>query len=175
VSGSGDIIVETTGGSTAAFTLALGGTFNGTTIVNDADVAINTQSSVGSAGLTLNDVSGTMAVSVGAPLVFGNSQLLTVAGIVNMSGSVASAAINAQGGLHSAAAATLNLDDIDLTVGTGTASTFEGDLSLTDGATLTLRGADLGAVVAPAGALGGEAVLACAERGVPLVAVTGNP
>jgi hypothetical protein len=29
-------------------------------------------------------------------------------------------------------------------------------------------------VVAPAAALGGEAVLACAERGVPLIAVTGN-
>jgi hypothetical protein len=37
-----------------------------------------------------------------------------------------------------------------------------------------LRGDQLGAVVAPAGALGGEAVLACAERGVPLIAVTGN-
>ena len=33
----------------------------------------------------------------------------------------------------------------------------------------------LGAVVAPAGALGGEAVLACAERGTPLIAVQGNP
>lgn len=33
----------------------------------------------------------------------------------------------------------------------------------------------LGAVVAPAGALGGEAVLACAERGVPVIAVAGNP
>lgn len=33
----------------------------------------------------------------------------------------------------------------------------------------------LGAVVAPAGALGGEAVLACAERGVPVIAVKGNP
>ncbi len=32
----------------------------------------------------------------------------------------------------------------------------------------------IGAVVAPAGALGGEAVLACAERGVPLIAVA-NP
>jgi len=32
----------------------------------------------------------------------------------------------------------------------------------------------LGAVVAPAGALGGEAVLACAARGVPLIAVAGN-
>lgn len=32
----------------------------------------------------------------------------------------------------------------------------------------------LGAVVAPAGALGGEAVLACAERGVPVIAVA-NP
>jgi len=29
-------------------------------------------------------------------------------------------------------------------------------------------------VVAPAGALGGEAVLACAARGVPLIAVAGN-
>nr|WP_254216840.1 DUF3326 domain-containing protein [Synechococcus sp. CCY 9618] len=38
-----------------------------------------------------------------------------------------------------------------------------------------LHGADLGAVVAPAGVLGGEAVLACAERGVPLIAVEGNP
>jgi hypothetical protein len=37
-----------------------------------------------------------------------------------------------------------------------------------------LHGADLGAVVAPAGALGGEAVLACAMRGVPLIAVAGN-
>jgi hypothetical protein len=38
-----------------------------------------------------------------------------------------------------------------------------------------LHAAQLGAVVAPAGALGGEAVLACAERGVPLIAVEGNP
>ena len=37
-----------------------------------------------------------------------------------------------------------------------------------------LHGRDLGAVVAPAGALGGAAVLACAERGVPLIAVD-NP
>lgn len=37
-----------------------------------------------------------------------------------------------------------------------------------------ITAASLGAVVAPAGALGGEAVLACAERGVPLIAVT-NP
>ena len=38
----------------------------------------------------------------------------------------------------------------------------------------SLRAEDLGAVVAPAGALGGEAVLASAERGVPLIAVSGN-
>ena len=37
-----------------------------------------------------------------------------------------------------------------------------------------LRSSDVGAVVAPAGALGGEAVLACAARGVPLIAVTSN-
>ena len=38
----------------------------------------------------------------------------------------------------------------------------------------TLWAEDLGAVVAPAGALGGEAILASVERGVPLIAVTGN-
>lgn len=37
-----------------------------------------------------------------------------------------------------------------------------------------LHGDDLGAVVAPWGALGGEAVLACAERGMPLIAVRSN-
>jgi hypothetical protein len=37
-----------------------------------------------------------------------------------------------------------------------------------------LRSEGIGAVVAPAGALGGEAVLACVERGVPLIAVD-NP
>jgi len=37
-----------------------------------------------------------------------------------------------------------------------------------------LHGRDLGAVVVPAGALGGEAVLACAERGVPVISVVGN-
>ena len=38
-----------------------------------------------------------------------------------------------------------------------------------------LEVARLGAVVAPAGALGSEAVLACAARGIPLIAVAGNP
>jgi len=37
-----------------------------------------------------------------------------------------------------------------------------------------LSAADLGAVVVPEGALGGEAVLACLERGIPLIAVS-NP
>jgi hypothetical protein len=55
------------------------------------------------------------------------------------------------------------------------------DLIPLDGPEGALLGRDLlhprslGAVVAPAGALGGEAVLACAERGVPLIAVEGNP
>jgi len=38
-----------------------------------------------------------------------------------------------------------------------------------------LEVSSLGAVVAPAGALGGEAVLASALRGLPLIAVAGNP
>jgi len=42
------------------------------------------------------------------------------------------------------------------------------------GNTPLLRASDLGAVVAPAGALGGAAVLACAARGVPLIAVASN-
>ena len=41
-------------------------------------------------------------------------------------------------------------------------------------ASTLLRASDLGAVVAPAGALGGAAVLACAARGVPLIAVASN-
>ncbi|MEB3260656.1 MAG: DUF3326 domain-containing protein [Cyanobacteriota bacterium] len=48
-------------------------------------------------------------------------------------------------------------------------------LAADPGARSLLRGEQLGAVVAPAGALGGEAVLACAERGTPLIGVTGNP
>jgi hypothetical protein len=42
------------------------------------------------------------------------------------------------------------------------------------GNTSLLRASDLGAVVAPAGVLGGEAVLAVAARGVPLIAVASN-
>jgi hypothetical protein len=38
-----------------------------------------------------------------------------------------------------------------------------------------IEAGSIGAVVVPAGAMGGEAVLACAERGVPLIAVAGNP
>jgi hypothetical protein len=44
-------------------------------------------------------------------------------------------------------------------------------LPLGGGAADGLQVADLGAVVAPAGALGGAAVLACADRGIPLIAV----
>lgn len=44
-----------------------------------------------------------------------------------------------------------------------------------DGDAPLLRADQLGAVVAPAGALGGEAVLASAERGVPVISVSGNP
>jgi hypothetical protein len=43
------------------------------------------------------------------------------------------------------------------------------------GAGSLLEARSLGAVVAPAGALGGEAVLTCAARGVPLIAVADNP
>ena len=46
--------------------------------------------------------------------------------------------------------------------------------SATRGTTPLLHAAQLGAVVAPAGALGGAAVLACAERGIPLISVA-NP
>ena len=46
--------------------------------------------------------------------------------------------------------------------------------SATRGMAPLLHAAQLGAVVAPAGALGGAAVLACAERGIPLISVA-NP
>jgi hypothetical protein len=143
-SGTGDLVLSTTSGSTAGFTLALTGAFTGATIVNDADVTINTQNSVGSAGLELNDLTATtLNATVGTSLNFGDSQSLSIVGTVNLGGSAANSAINAQGGLRSSGAATLNLDDIALTVGDGTASTFTGDVSLTDGASFILDGANL--------------------------------
>ncbi|MCT0215147.1 DUF3326 domain-containing protein [Synechococcus sp. CS-1330] len=56
-------------------------------------------------------------------------------------------------------------DLVPLAPGSGPLSAAGADL---------LRIEDVGAVVAPAGALGGAAVLACAERGIPVIAVQ-NP
>ena len=53
-------------------------------------------------------------------------------------------------------------DLVPLAPGSGPLSAVGADL---------LRIEDVGAVVAPAGALGGAAVLACAERGIPVIAV----
>lgn len=147
VSGTGDLTVEATGGSTAGFTLGLTGTFAGSTIVNDADVRINTNGSIGQGGLQLNDLDLTgLTATVGGNLTLGNAQSLTIAGSVTMTGATSGRLVNAQGGLLSAAAATLALDGIGLKVGDGTASTFTGDITLTDGAALTLDGADLSGV-----------------------------
>jgi uncharacterized protein YhjY with autotransporter beta-barrel domain len=148
VSGAGDLTLAATGGSSASFVLGLTGSFTGSTIVNDSDVTINSQGSVGTGGLQLNDLdaSGLDAV-VGANLTLADTQSLTIAGTVNLLSSVAGgASVNAQGGLLSAAAATLNLDEVSLTVGNGTASTFTGDITLTEGASLILDGADLSGV-----------------------------
>lgn len=143
-SGTGDLTVESVAGSTAGFTLALTGTFGGSTIVNDADVRINTNGSIGQDGLQLNDLdlSG-LTATIGGNLTLGNAQSLTIAGSVTMTGATSGRVVDAQGGLQSAAAATLALADVGLKVGDGTASTFTGDITLTDGAVLTLDGADL--------------------------------
>jgi hypothetical protein len=50
-----------------------------------------------------------------------------------------------------------------------------GPCSVASHATELLHPRQIGAVVAPAGALGGEAVLACVEKGIPLIAVHDNP
>lgn len=144
VNGTGDLTLEAAAGSTAGFTLGLTGSFAGSTIVNDADVRINTNASIGQGGLELNDLDLTgLAATIGSNLTLGNAQALTVAGTVTMTGAASDRLVNAQGGLRSAAAATLALDGIALEVGDGAASTFTGDITLTDGATLTLDGADL--------------------------------
>lgn len=158
VSGTGDLVLESVAGSTAGFTLGLTGTFDGSTIVNDADVRINTNGSIGQDGLQLNDLDLTgLAATVGANLTLGNAQALTIAGSVDMTGATGGLRVNAQGGLRSTAAATLALDDIALTVGDGAASTFTGDITLTDGATLTLDGANLSGVDVGS-IVGGDAV-----------------
>jgi fibronectin-binding autotransporter adhesin len=145
VAGTGNLTLANAGAGTGSFTLGFAsGSFTGSTIVNDANVAINSQASVGTAGLQLNDAGGTaLAATVGTALTFADAQSLTIAGEVDLAGSVAGASIDAQGGLLSAAAATLNLDNLALTVGDGTASTFTGDITLTEGASLILDGADL--------------------------------
>lgn len=158
VSGTGDLVLTETGVTTTGFTLALSGTFDGTTVVNDADLRINTNGSIGQDGLSLNDLAlDGLTLTVGGNLSLGAAQGLGVAGTVTMTGATSGRTVNAQGGLQSAAAATLALDDIALTVGDGAASTFSGDITLTDGATLTLDGANLsGADIASV--VGGDAV-----------------
>ena len=160
VSGPGDLTLETAAGSTAGFTLGLTGTFGGSTIVNDADVRINTNASIGQGGLQLNDLDLTgLDATIGANLSLGNAQALTVAGTVSMAGASGGLLVSAQGGLQSAAAATLALDDIALTVGDGAASTFTGDITLADGATLTLDGADLSGAAVGSVAVGSAVTL----------------
>lgn len=158
VSGTGDLTLEAVSGSTAGFTLGLTGGFDGSTIVNDADVRINTNASIGQDGLQLNDLDLTgLSATIGTNLTLGDAQGLAIEGTVSMAGSGAGLVVNAQGGLQSAAAATLALDDLGLTVGDGAASTFTGDITLTDGATLTLDGANLSGVDV-ASVAGGDAV-----------------
>jgi hypothetical protein len=147
VSGTGNLTLSAVGGSTAGFTLGLTGSFDGSTIVNDVDVTINTQGSVGQDGLQLNDGGGAaLAATIGGNLALGAAQSLTLAGTVNMTGATDGLSVDAQGGLLSGAAATLNLSNVALTVGDGAASTYTGAISLTDGASLVLDGANLGGV-----------------------------
>lgn len=159
VGGAGNLLVTRTAATTAEITLGFtAGSFDGSTIVNDVDVTINTQGSVGQDGLQLNDGGGTaLAATIGTNLSLGAAQSLTVAGTVNMTGSTDGLSVDAQGGLLSGAAATLNLGNVALTVGDGAASTYTGAISLTDGASLVLDGASLGGV-AVSSVAGGDPV-----------------
>jgi hypothetical protein len=65
VSGTGDLVIGAASGSTATTTLAFTtGTFAGGTVIEDTNVAINTQASIGGAGLALTGATVTLGTDI---------------------------------------------------------------------------------------------------------------
>ncbi|NBQ16549.1 MAG: hypothetical protein EBU31_18520, partial [Proteobacteria bacterium] len=133
VGGTGDLVIGAAGGSTATTTLAFAlGTLAGHTVIESANVAINTQASVGAAGLSLTGAN----VTLGTGITLGAGQDLLV--------STASTLTGAAGGGNKAftvdsamsGAGNLSLDRVDMRV-TGATSSYTGGVTLAGSSTLT--------------------------------------
>ena len=132
VAGTGDLVIGAASGSTATTTLAFAlGTLAGHTVIEDANVAINTQASIGAAGLSLSGANVTLGTALtlgaGQDLAISTASTLTGAGGTNVAFNVNSAM---SGG------GSLTLDHVNMNVG-GALSGYNGALTLGGSSTLT--------------------------------------
>lgn len=143
VDGSSDLVFKALAGSTATTTLAFtSSTFTGTTVIDTMSAAVNTQASVGGAGMTILD----SQVGIGANLSLDFAQSLTIGGTTTLTGAPAgTTALVVDGGLIvSGASADLTLSKLTASIGDGAASNFAGNITLTSGSVFTVTdGADL--------------------------------
>ena len=143
VDGSGDLVFKALSGSTATTTLAFSAsTFTGTTVIDTMSAAVNTQASVGGAGMRILG----SQVDIGADLSLGSAQSLTIGGTTTLTGtSAGTTTLAVDGGLNvSGASANLTLSQLSASFGSGGTSNFVGDVTLTSGSALSLTdGADL--------------------------------
>ena len=125
VSGTGDLVIGAAAGSTATTTLAFtAGTFAGGTVIEDTNVAINTQASIGGAGLALTGAT----VTLGTALTLGSGQAFAVNGTSSLTGSgSANTAFTVNEAMSGTGA--LTLSGVDLSVGAAT-SGFTGGIAL---------------------------------------------
>ena len=144
VDGSGDLVFKALSGSTATTTLAFtSSTFTGTTVIDTMSAAVNTQASVGGAGMRILG----SQVDIGANLSLNSTQSLTIGGTTTLTGAPAgTTTLVLDGGLNvSGASADLTLSALSTSIGAGAASNFAGNVTLTDGSVFTVTdGADLG-------------------------------
>jgi hypothetical protein len=143
VDGSGDLVFKALSGSTATTTLAFtSSTFTGTTVIDTMSAAVNTQASVGGAGMRILG----SQVDIGANLSLDSAQSLTIGGTTTLTGtSAGTTTLAVDGGLNvSGASANLTLSQLSASIGSGGTSNFAGDVTLTSGSALSLTdGADL--------------------------------
>ncbi|NBQ15776.1 MAG: hypothetical protein EBU31_14500, partial [Proteobacteria bacterium] len=145
VDGSGDLVFKALAGSTATTTLAFtSSSFTGTTVIDTMSAAVNTQASVGGAGMRILG----SQVDIGANLSLGSAQSLTIGGTTTLTGTSAgtTTALVVDGGLNvSGGPADLTLSKLTASIGDGAASNFAGNVTLTSGSAFTVTdGADLG-------------------------------
>ena len=143
VDGTGDLVFTAASGSTAKTTLAFtSNSFTGTTVIDSISAAVNTQASIGGAGLKVLS----SQVDVGQNLALGAAQAMTIGGTTTLTGTAAPGSLTTLtmgGGLDSTGAGTqLTLSGLQASVGVGSggASTYAGNVNLTSGTVFTLTG-----------------------------------